>query len=250
MVAVIRPRFIAGTAWELKDGRNMKLKYYLRGLGIGMLVTAMILGIAGGSGQRMSDAQIRARAYELGMVEGSSKVLSDLQTGEPADRGQPEVSGEDSGDNASGTGGAHGQATPSASGESEQSLESDPSGGSEASGDSKPREDDNPTSGEGAAQGDGGQSAGGDGQEASQTDSVPPESDGAALEGEVCITIQKGAGSESVSRLLEEAGLVEDAGEFNRYLCDNGYSKRLQAGTYYILPGTAREEIVEIITGR
>ena len=48
----------------------MKLKYYLRGLGIGILVTSIIMGIALSHGkQEMSDEEIMERASELGMVE-------------------------------------------------------------------------------------------------------------------------------------------------------------------------------------
>lgn len=48
----------------------MKLKYYLRGLGIGVIVTTIILLIAlERKPEAMTDAQIKARAAELGMVE-------------------------------------------------------------------------------------------------------------------------------------------------------------------------------------
>ena len=54
----------------------MKLKYYLRGLGIGIVVTAIIMSITNKS-EEMTDAEIKMRALELGMVEES--VLADLQ---------------------------------------------------------------------------------------------------------------------------------------------------------------------------
>ena len=48
----------------------MKLKYYLRGLGIGVLVTAIILHFILGDGTSpMTDEQVKARAKELGMKE-------------------------------------------------------------------------------------------------------------------------------------------------------------------------------------
>ncbi|MBR1391984.1 MAG: hypothetical protein IJ567_11215 [Lachnospiraceae bacterium] len=47
----------------------MKLKYYLRGLGIGIVVTTLILTISRTfQGQTMTDAQIMRRAEELGMI--------------------------------------------------------------------------------------------------------------------------------------------------------------------------------------
>ena len=53
----------------------MELKYYLRGIGIGVILTAIIMGFAlGGRKATMSDAQVIQRAKELGMTEGG--VLS------------------------------------------------------------------------------------------------------------------------------------------------------------------------------
>ena len=62
----------------------MKLKYYLRGLGIGMIVTALILGISfshrqGQGTQILTDDQIRERAEQLGMVDSSELTLAALQ---------------------------------------------------------------------------------------------------------------------------------------------------------------------------
>lgn len=59
----------------------MNLKYYLRGLGIGIVVTAVIMGAAsGGKKDKMSDAEIKECAAELGMVEAQTEgVLADLE---------------------------------------------------------------------------------------------------------------------------------------------------------------------------
>ena len=54
----------------------MNLKYYLRGLGVGFIVCALILGIHHfrKNDNVMTDDQIRARAEQLGMVEASSRL--------------------------------------------------------------------------------------------------------------------------------------------------------------------------------
>ena len=57
----------------------MKLRYYIRGLGIGMAVTALILHFSGASAAPLSDAEIMRRAEELGMVK--SVTLSELGQG-------------------------------------------------------------------------------------------------------------------------------------------------------------------------
>ena len=74
----------------------MKLKYYLRGLGIGMAVTALILGISfsgrqGQETQTLTDDQIKERAAELGMVDSSELTLAALQN---SAQSQPQVTTE------------------------------------------------------------------------------------------------------------------------------------------------------------
>lgn len=61
----------------------MKLKYYLRGLGIGILVTAIIfmIGIRVNREKLFSDEEVIARAKSLGMVMGETetKTLDQLE---------------------------------------------------------------------------------------------------------------------------------------------------------------------------
>ena len=54
----------------------MNLKYYLRGLGVGFIVCALILGIHHfrKNDSVMTDDQIKARAEQLGMVEASQRL--------------------------------------------------------------------------------------------------------------------------------------------------------------------------------
>lgn len=56
----------------------MNLKFYLRGLGIGIVVTALLLSLSARNQSDLTDEEIKARAAELGMVE--QKVLSDIST--------------------------------------------------------------------------------------------------------------------------------------------------------------------------
>ena len=59
----------------------MKLKYYLRGMGIGIILTAIVMGFAlGGRKATISDAEVIRRAKELGMIEAGTGVLTQNQT--------------------------------------------------------------------------------------------------------------------------------------------------------------------------
>ncbi len=169
----------------------MKIQYYLRGLGIGIIVTALVMGITKDRKEPLTEAEIRAMALEIGMVDSNSLKLTDTQaSGEP--------------DSFSGT----------------------PEPG-EPSGDERPGE-------------------GEDGEEPEEPEE-PSGDEGQPDEG-ITVEIEPGAGSRAICRMLEEAGLIEDADSFDRYLIDNGYSKRIRMGTYVIIPGTDPEEIARIIT--
>ena len=62
----------------------MGLRLYLRGLGIGIVVTALLMGYTLGGKKELSDAEIISRAESLGMVE-ESKVLVQPQEKEEQD---------------------------------------------------------------------------------------------------------------------------------------------------------------------
>ena len=199
----------------------MKLKYYLRGLGIGMAVTALILGISfsGRQGQEartLTDEQIRERASELGMVDSSELTLAALassaaQTPEAA--AEPEMTTE-----------------PEATAEPETTTEpeatTEPKMTTEPEATAEPEITTEPET------------------------TAEPELITAPEQSQTTITIKKGSDSGSVSRMLYEAGLVENAKAFDNYLCNNGYSRSINPGIYEIAPGTSEEEIAKIITGK
>ena len=61
----------------------MKLKYYLRGMGIGIILTAIVMGFAlGGRKTAISDAEVIERAKALGMIDPNSGVLLQNSNGE------------------------------------------------------------------------------------------------------------------------------------------------------------------------
>ena len=168
----------------------MKLKYYLRGLGIGMIVTALILGISFSHRQgqeTLTDDQIRERAEQLGMVDSSELTLAALQNSVQ-------------------------QQAQESTAETETGAVSETTAEPETT--------------------------------------VPETIAESEVLQAVTITVKKGASSGSVSSQLQEAGLVEDAKAFDKYLCNNGYSRSINPGTYEIVPGTSEEDIAKIITGK
>ena len=211
----------------------MKLRYQMRGLGIGIMVTALLMGVAGGEKIPLSDAEIKAMALELGMVESDSLRLSDIPDASAAGDGRQEPAAPE--------GNLQGSSAP---GDTEAGAESGPGDMPGPDGGEAPE----PDAGQGEEDGDiSGADDGG-------TDAASGAGDGqaqeAAAEGDlVTVVIQEGVTSYSVCELLEELGLVEDADSLDYYICSNSYSRSIQEGTYQIAKGTSEEEIVRIIMG-
>ena len=217
----------------------MKLRYQMRGLGIGMIVTALLMGLTAEK-VPLSDAEIRARAAELGMIESDALKLTDIQN-VPAGSPSPEQNG--AGETEFGTANSEPDSEESrgASGEEEQPGSEGASGEEEQPGsEGASGEEEQP--GSGGSSGEAGQS----GPEGTSGEEGQPDSRPA---GEmVTITVEPGITSYRVCIMLEEAGLVEDAAEFDTYLCENGYSRKIDSGTYEIPMGISEEEIAKMIT--
>ena len=215
----------------------MKLKYYLRGLGIGILVTTVILSLAGIGRKNMTDEEVVKRAKELGMVE--STLLSDLpdqtkaeevrptepETLEPETSLQPETSEQENS--------AEPEAGPGPETSEPETLEPEVSPEPEESA-STPETPVAPEETPVAPE---------------ETPVSPEDGNPDTPAGEtVTLVIGRGESSTTVSKNLKKAGIVEDAAAFDRFLCNNGYDKKIITGTYEIPYGASEEEIAKIIT--
>lgn len=198
----------------------MKLKYYLRGLGIGIAVTAAVLMLTGGNKESLTDEEIIARAKELGMVE--SVTLSQLSS-ENQETSQ-DVSEEAVSEEVS-------QGDSEAISEEESQVSSEENTSEEVSEEVSETESSEEAS-----------------EEVSQEPSQNPTSE--VIDEYVIIEVGAGDGSDAVSVKLEAAGMVEDAQMYDDFLCANGYDKILQTGVHEI-PRTADwDTIAEILAGR
>ena len=212
----------------------MKLKYYLRGLGIGMIVTALILGISFSNrqdqtSQIMTDDQIRERAAELGMVDSSELTLAALQNSEKQPtEGTPEETTQTQEQNNIET-----EPETTVPAETQATVEPETTQEPEATAEPAPEKTAEPEKTAGP-----------------ETTAEPEVTEAPQRTQTASITIQRGDDSGSASRRLYEAGLVENAKAFDNYLCNNGYSRSINPGTYEIAPGTSEEEIAKIITGK
>ncbi|MCM1126707.1 MAG: hypothetical protein NC429_09565 [Lachnospiraceae bacterium] len=246
----------------------MNLKYYLRGLGVGIVVTVLIMSIALGGKESLSNEEIKERARALGMVEGGT-LIEDAQTalnnmgasgGEVSDEeasGQ-EVSNKEASDEETSDEGAE---TPADDGEQPPEGESQSAEESQSGEGQEPA--DETEASEGAESMDDPQPI--DGQQymvdpeqteearALEEPSPSPEPEEKPVftgrDEPVTIQVNRGEGSYTVCKRLEQAGLIESASEFDNYLYQNGYDKKIRAGSFEIPAGAGEGQIAGILIG-
>lgn len=208
-----------------------RLKYYLRALGVGIVVTALLMGYSQRGQAQMTDEEILARAAELGMTELATATPkpdeSLLSAANQAARPTPSP-------------GAQPTASPAA-----DSAEQ-PTASPAAQPTAAPKVDSTASPVADSA------------VQPAATSTAAPKADSTASpvtvptvapDGEVVtLVINRGESSVTVSKSLQALGLVEDYREYDRFLCDNGYDHSISTGTYEIPLGVTDEEIARIIT--
>ena len=201
----------------------MKLKYYLRGLAVGILVTTIILAISFSQTKKeLSDQEVINRAKQLGMVMADSGKIEDYREDTQTETGQSEQ------------------------GETEENVTGDTQNGEE--------DNEGVTGDNGTVPGDIGTVAGdneggiGDNEGGTGDNGTGTEDAGSDTEGKmVTFVISKGQFGRQISESLKKEGLVDDAEAFMKYLGETGKSEEILPGTYEIPMGSTYEEIVKIL---
>ena len=201
----------------------MKLKYYLRGLAVGILVTTIILAISFSQTKKeLSDQEVINRAKQLGMVMADSGKIEDYREDTQTETGQSEQ------------------------GETEENVTGDTQNGEEdnegVTGDNGTVPGDNGTV-TGDNEGGIGDNEGGTGDNGTGTEDAGSDTEGKM----VTFVISKGQFGRQISESLKKEGLVDDAEAFMKYLGETGKSEEILPGTYEIPMGSTYEEIVKIL---
>ena len=194
----------------------MKLRYYLRGLGIGILVTAVILSIVFRNRETMSDAQVVERAKELGMEEK-------YQTGTLAEMSQEQT------DDAAAT--QNEKADDAAAKPADTTAAADESGKAAedaATADTTTDETEKTTD-----------------DAAVKTEDEKPADE--KPETETPFIVNSGEGSDTIAAHLAKAGIVKDGAAFDAFLCSKGYDRKLRAGKHTIPANATEEQIAQAL---
>ncbi len=189
----------------------MKLKYYLRGAGLGIIVSTIILLTAFAFSDRsMSDEEIIERAKQLGMVEAETVAVIDPST---LPENKVEATNDEEIDN-----------TLTDSEDVEESIDSENIKDPADSENQKKQADSN-----------------------SQKEQTDPKTPTTKVINKVPFTISGGDSSNAVAANLAKAGIVDDGKKFSDYLDSNGYDKFIQPGTFYISSGMSYKQVAELL---
>ena len=224
--------------------RYMERKYYLRGLGIGIVVTAIIMGIATSGKRGMTDEEIIARAKELGMVENtvlSEKTEEEAETEADVDIANAEDATEKSA--------IEETKKPETSTEQKQNTteETEKPETSEEQKENTTEETKKPETSTEQKQNTTEETKKPETSTEQQTTDDKKEDITSAVV--KTITVNSGDGSYTVAKKLAEAGVVTSAENFDTYLCQNGYDKKLRTGNFSIPADASDEQIARIVTG-
>lgn len=228
----------------------MERKYYLRGLGLGIVVTAVIMGMALSGQKNMTDEEVIARAKTLGMVENTENMLLSDAAAQEDDEAQEAEETEQVADPA--------EQEPQEA-VTEEAVMEENSQADVSEGDNTEEEDSEDTQAVTSAQES--DPAEQDAEEVAdakqpetdasetQTEQAAAETESTDNQQEVTITIVSGDSSYSVAKKLADAGIVLTAESYDAYLCANGYDKKLRTGTFAIPKTASDEQIARIVTG-
>lgn len=197
----------------------MKFKYYLRGCGIGILFTAIILMISFRSDKnQMTDSQVMERASELGMITPEATVpeTEDTQLAEPTNTEPIAMNTEN--DKNKDT-------------ESVQDTESKDTEELEVVPDFDTEEKNTDSK-----------------KDASKKDDKSSDSKKTQKEEKIVLEIKRGDVCRTISENLVALGMVEDAEKFRKYMQKNGYDHQINVGSFELKKGMSYEEIAKTIT--
>lgn len=211
----------------------MKLKYYLRGLGVGIIVTTIILTISfGGKETDIDDIPVEeviAKATMLGMVmpEDTETPATEQQDGTETALGE---------DTENGNSAAEDENAIQPEAAETQDNETDGGNQVQANGDAAAAPEDAADGGTADIQGD--------------TDGDSGTADGQVTEEARTpyrLVVNRGDVCRTVCENLAANGLIEDAEAFRKYLQEIGYASFISVGNYDIPYGLTQEEIADIL---
>ncbi len=189
----------------------MKWKDFLRGLGVGIVLSTLILCISGRGHRSTGDVDIVQKAKELGMVFPEGTRPPELEM-----TATPQASDDSSKqDEKKATKKPDKTKEPVASGAGVTGVET-----------KKPKTTKKPKA----------------------TKKPNQSKDNSTQNQSVTFTLRDASTSTAAARELKNAGLIDDVLKFDQYLIKNGFAPKVRAGVYQIPKNASYEQIARILT--
>ncbi|MCR5196903.1 MAG: endolytic transglycosylase MltG [Pseudobutyrivibrio sp.] len=193
----------------------MRLKYYLRGLGIGVTLATLLLTISFYFGKdalakrELTDAEIIERATELGMVMKEDAKEKDKTDKKSEDPKKDESKADDNIEETDKADSTEKSDDPNKEMTLEEAIESETN--------------------------------------ASDVDKSEASESTVTY---VPFTIKAGASSETVATELHKAGLIDSSAGFSEYMNKLGVDDRIQAGTFYVKQDSSYDDIIALLVNK
>ena len=213
----------------------MKLKYFLRGVGVGIIFGALIMLVAymTSGASKLSDKEIIERAENLGMVKAEDMVV----TGNKKDSSEGDTQQLDDTTQANNT--TIENATENTT---EITTESEIIQDTDVSLEGVVDESINATTEENVTTDNNDAST-----ENSSTEAMTTEEKADSTYVTAKITVSSGMSSYDVALMLQNAGIIEDSSDFDNYLNENGYSTQIRINDYEFNSNMSYEELAKAL---
>lgn len=202
----------------------MRLKYYLRGIGLGIIFTVIVLSVSNNS-NKSTDNSVNTENISSGKTDithensEDSKIIEDSEADSSID-------------------GTENQSIKENINNTEISdkkeYENNQSGSQADDTSNQPDSQAVDTSNQPDSQ-------------VADTPNQPPASETVAEPQIITITVQQGEYCRPIAQKLKDAGLIEDAEDFRLYMGQIGYASFIHSGDFQIPMGASYEEIANIL---
>lgn len=209
---------------------KMKLKYYLRGLGIGIVVTALLMGYSN-----------KNRAAEPKAEVATEETAGDLLADRNGEATTEEVIEQSTVENVT---------VETDSAETSEEETSQEEAASELESSTQEAETITETESVTETETESVQAEETTDKKEQTQSSTEADAGNALPQTTIEINIVRGDDSGTVARKLQNAGMVESATEYDAYLMQHGYDKKIRVGKVEIPVDATWQEIAEYISGK
>ena len=214
----------------------MRFKYYLRGIGLGIIfaVLIMIIAIHNHKDSFLSDKEIIEKAKELGMVmsDNNSENISGTELKFGSESSTTEIYKVDTETAKAPSESASSQKNDKTISKDSESEDAQSDGASTNKNlTDKTTEDKNST----------------DKTSEKSSENKDAKNNNSQTNDYVIIKVKQGDVCRTISEALQNLGLVDDAEDFRKYMGKKGYADRIHAGEYKIPRNSTYEEIAQIL---